>query len=63
MKNVAKYNNKRMKDLKGHLDLDMINEEVALKCFQSPNKNIHDMVKNCQLVLKYGKEILQIELY
>ena len=32
-----------MKDLKGHLDhMDMINEEAARKCFQSPNKNIHD---------------------
>lgn len=46
MKNAVKYNNKIMKELKGHLDQDMINEEAALKCVQSLNKNIHDMVKN-----------------
>lgn len=52
-----------MKKLKGHLDhMDMINEEAALRCFQSPNKNIHGVIKKqfCQLVLKYRKEILQI---
>lgn len=53
-----------MKELKGHLNhMDMINEEAALKCFQTPNKNIHDIMKNCQLVLKYSKEILQIRLH
>lgn len=45
-----------MKELKGHLDhMDMINEEAALKCSRPPNKNIHNMMKNCQF---WSKEIL-----
>lgn len=38
-----------MKEHKGYSDhVDMINEEAAFNLFQSPNKSIHDMMKNCQ---------------
>lgn len=41
-----------MKELKSYFNhMDIINEEIefkCFKCFQSPNKNIHDMMKKWQ---------------
>lgn len=38
-----------MKELKSYSDhMDMINEEAAFNLFQSPDKNLCDMMKNRQ---------------
>lgn len=52
-----------MKKLKGHLDrTDMINEEAAVRCFQSPNKNIHSVIKKqfCQF-WSIGKKFFKLD--